>query len=448
MSLKKFFVAALAVVIFNTALEAQNKDVDKGNDFLKKAMDQTDAAKRQDLINKAIESWTKGGLKREMYALIGDAFLEKKDYTNASSNYSRCDKPEKKEGMKKIAEAYVEDAFSGEEKNEPKNLKKAMDYFTKGDAAKEGARLIGDRYYARGIAAYGKALDYYVIGEAAVKIEQIAKEYMEKGGDNENKAAETYLRMKNKDGYTKAGNIYYNRNEFQKAIEAYLKGGVREGIQKYADYLYSENRNEEADNLILQLADALTEQKDDEGMEKLASQTQAKGSYMLASKLYDKAGDVSKGDVCRAYDALIGFRLEEAKGLFAQAADPAVQSMGASITASEKYMGPLKDLADNMEDLKKNAPFVTLITDSVTGKSYPSPSDQKMQEDYYKSIRDQIIKNVNDISVNYTKLTDPKLKNFVRQRFLQYGAVRNILDKESFVVKKLKQDVKVKDLVL
>ena len=168
----------------------------------------------------------------------------------------------------------------------------------------------------------------------------------------------------------------------------------------------------------------------------------------MASKLYDKAGDVSKGDVCRAYDALLGFRLDEAKGLFANAADPAVQSMGATITASEKYMLPLKDLADNMEDLKKNAPFVTLITDSVSGKSYPSPSDQKMQEDYYKSIRDQIIKNVADISTNFSKLTDPKLKGFVKQRFLQYGAVRSILDKDTFAVKKLKQDVKIKDLVL
>ncbi len=448
MSFKKLFSAALMIAACMLTAQAQNKDVDKGNEALKKAMEQTDAAKRQDLINKAIESWTKGGLKREMYALIGDAFLEKKDYTNASSNYSRCDKPEKKEGMKKIGEAYLEDAFNGDEKSEAKSLKKAMDYFTKGDAAKEGARMIGDRFYGRGIGAYSKALDYYVIGDAQVKIEQIAKEYFEKGGENEVKAAESYARMKTKEGFAKAGDIYYNRNEFQKAIEAYLKGGVGEGIQKYADYLYAEQRNEEADNLILQLADALTEKKDDEGLEKLAAQTQAKGSYLLASKLYDKAGDVSKGDVCRAYDALLGFRLDEAKGLFANAADPAVQSMGATITASEKYMLPLKDLADNMEDLKKNAPFVTLITDSVTGKSYPSPSDQKMQEDYYKSIRDQVIKNVADISTNFSKLTDPKLKSFVKQRFLQYGAVRNILDKETFAVKKLKQDVKLKDLVL
>ena len=101
-----------------------------------------------------------------------------------------------------------------------------------------------------------------------------------------------------------------------------------------------------------------------------------------------------------------------------------------------------------MEDLMKNAPFVNLITDSVTGKSVPSSSDQKTQEDYYKSIREPIIKNVNDIAANYAKLTDNNLKKYVRLRFLRYGAVRNILDKETFVAKKLKADIKVRDLIL
>lgn len=442
---KKLVAVTLLGVLVSTCAFAQNKDIDKGKEYLKKAMEQTDAAKRQDLINKATESFTKGGMKREMYALVGDAFLEKKDYTNASSNYARCDKPEKKEGMKKIAEAYVEDAFTGEEKNQAKNLKKAMDFYAKGDATKEGARAIGDRFYEQGMESYGKALDYYITGEATVKIEAIAKEYFDKGGDNETKAAEVYLKMKTKEGYKKGGDIYYNRKEFQKAIDAYLAGGVSDGIQKYADYLYSENRYEEADNLILKLADALSDQKNDDGLEALAKSVMDKGSFALAAKIYDKAGNMNMGDKCRAYDALIGFRLEEAKGLFTNIGDNASSKM---ITDNEKALSPLKDVADNMEDLMKNAPFVTLIVDSVTGKSYPSPSDQKMQEDYYKSIKDQIIKNVYDISANFAKLTNPELKRYVKTRFLKYGAVRNILDKETLAVKKQKQDIKVKDIVL
>ena len=118
------------------------------------------------------------------------------------------------------------------------------------------------------------------------------------------------------------------------------------------------------------------------------------------------------------------------------------------ITDNQKVLAPLQDLAENMEDLKKNAPFVSLVVDSVTGKSIPSTSDQKTQEDYYKSIRDQIIKNVNDISSNYSKLVDLNLKKFAKMRFMRYGAVRSILDKETFAVKKQKQDIKVKDLIL
>jgi hypothetical protein len=444
MSKKTMSIAACIVMMLACCvqLNAQNKDIDKGKETLTKAMEQKDAAKRNEMVQKATESFQKGGMKREMYALIGDAFLDKKDYVNAQSNYSRCDKPEKKEGLKKLAEAYVEDAFSGDEKNEAKSIKKAMDLFAKAEATKEGARAIGDRYNEKGSP---KALEYYLIGDAQVKIEQIAKELFEKGGDNEVKAAETYLKLKTPEAAKKAGDIYYNRNEFQKAIDAYLSGGVAEGIQKYADYLYAEHRDEEADNLIVRLGDANAEKKNDEANEKLAAETMKKGSYLLASKLYDKAGNVSMGDKCRAYDALVNFRLDEAKGLFGQTNDAAMAKL---ITDNEKVLKPLQDLGDNLDALMRNAPQVNLITDSVTGKSVPSTSDQKMQEDYYKSVRDQIIKNVNDVSVNYNKLTDVNLKKYVKQRFIKYGAVRNILDKETLTIKKQKQDVKVKDVIL
>jgi hypothetical protein len=292
---------------------------------------------------------------------------------------------------------------------------------------------------------YNKALEYYLMGDASVKIEAIAKEYFEKGGDNEDKAAEVYAKMKNKEGYKKAGDIYYNRKEYQKAIDAYLAGGVGEGIQKYADYLYSENRDEEADNLTLKLADAYSEKKDDDGMEALGKRVMSKGSYALAAKIYDKAGNMSLGDKARAYDALVNLRLEDAKGLFTNIGDAGSAKM---ITDNQKALTPLKDVADNFEDLKKGAPFVNLITDSVTGKSYPSPTDQKTLEDYYKSISTQIYNNAVLVSTNYAKITNEDLKKYVKQRFLKYGAIRNILDKETFAVKKQKNEIKAKDVVL
>lgn len=443
---KKIVVIAVLVVTISLQALAQNKDIDKGNETLAKAMEQKDLSKRQELVQKAIESYTKGGMKREMYMLIGDAYLGVKDYTQASSNYSRTDKEQKKEGMQKLAEAYVDDAFAtDDEKVRAKNLKKAMDFYTKADAYKEGARAIGDRYYDKGIDNYDKAVDYYVLGEGAVKIEQIAKEYLEKGADNEPKAAEVYLKLKTKDGYKKAGDIYYKRKEYQKAIDAYLEGGVGDGIEKYADYLYSEHRAEDADNLILKLADAYSDKKDDQGLEDLGKKVMNKGSYELASKIYDKAGNVAMGDKNRAYDALSNFRLEEAKGLFTSTGEEASVKM---IDANAKPLAALKDLFDNFDDLKKNAPYVSLIVDSVTGKSVTSASDEKMVDDYYKSIITQIYNNTVAVSTNYAKLSGDDLKKLVRNSFSRFGSVRTILDPATFTVKKQKNEVKVKDVVL
>ncbi len=442
---KTLTIMAVLVTAFSFQCSAQNKEIDKGNEYLKKAIEQKDVQKRQELITKAQESFTKGGMKKEQYALIGDAYLQMKDYTQASSNYSKCDKEQKKEGMQKIAEAYVEEAFSGEPKNEVKNLTKAMSFYDKAGATKEGATAIGDRYYEKGPESYNKALDYYIRGAASEKIQRIAQNYFEKGDENEDKAAEVYLKMKTKEGYKKGGDIYYNRKEFQKAIDAYLAGGIGEGIQKYADYLYAENRGEEADNLILKLADSYSEKKDDDGLEALAKRVMGKGSYDLAAKIYDKAGNMSMGDKCRAYDALIGFRLDEAKTTFNSLADAAAVKM---ISDNDKPLNALKDIADNFEELKKAAPFVNLITDSVSGKSYPSPSDQKTLEDYYKSISTPIYNNVVLVATNFAKLNSEELKKYVKIRFNKYGAIRNILDKDTFMQKKQKNEVKAKDVIL
>jgi hypothetical protein len=251
--------------------------------------------------------------------------------------------------------------------------------------------------------------------------------------------------MKNADGYRKGGDIYYNRGDYGKAIEAYVLGAYEPGIQKYAELLYTEHRDSEADDLIMRLGDAYAEKKNEDAIEKLAAQTMSKGSYMLASKLYDKAGNVTLGDKCRAYDAIVRLSMDEAKSLFGNIGDKAAID---AIVKDEKYLWLIKDQGDVMDELMRNAPPVNLITDSASGKSYPSAEDQKTQEEYYKSIREQIIKNCYDVSANYAKLVGPEIKKLVRQRFLRYGAVRNILDKETLAIKKQKQDIKVKDVIL
>lgn len=443
---KRVLTLAIVVLAVATQAVAQNKDVDKGKEMLKKAMEQKDAAKRQEGITKARESFTKGGLKpQEIGVILGDAYLEAGDLANATNSYNSANKEDKKEGLKKVADAYVEQAFAGEEKNLAKTLQKAMGLYGKAEATKEGARGIGDKFYEKGPDFYDKAIPYYIQGGSEVKVEQIAKEYYDKGGDNQDKAAEVYLKMKSKEGYKKGGDIYYERKLYGKAIDAYLAGGVGEGIQKYADYLYSENRNQEAEELILKLADAYSEKKDDEGLEKLGKDAMAKGSFLLASKIYDKAGNVAMADKCRAYDALVSLKLEEAKSLFTSVGDAAAAKM---IADNEKVLIPLRDVGENFDELMKLAPPVNLIMDSASGKSLPSQSDQKLVEDYYKSILAQVYGNVVTVSTNYAKLNSEELKKYIRLRFKKYGAVRNILDQQTFTLKKQKNEVKVKDVVL
>lgn len=444
---KTVLLVAVLLTVALTHVQAQNKDIDKAHELLKKALEQTDNFKKQDMINKAKEMFAKGGLKpQEVNNILGEAYLEKGDLVNAQNSFNTASKEDKKIGLKKVAEAYVDLAFSGDdEKNAPKHLRKAMDLFGKAGDSKEGARLIGDRYFEKGSEFYDKALEYYLIGEATVKVEQIANKLFEKGGDNEVKAAEAYLKLKNPYGYQKAGDIFFNRKEYQRAIDAYLAGNVVEGIKKYAAYLYAEDRDEEADNLFLKLAEIYAEKHNDDDLEKLAKEVQEKGSYELAAKIYDKAGNAALAEKSRAYDALINLKIETAKSLFNAINDAA---MVKAITDNEKILNALSDVGEALDQLAKGAPFVSLLVDSITGKKIPSPSDQKMMEDYYKSVRDQIITNVNLVSINYGKLNSDALKKYVKIRFKRYGAVRNILDAETFAVKKQKQDVKVKDVIL
>jgi hypothetical protein len=445
---RKILAISIVMLLFIFQAGAQNKEIDKGKESLNKALEQKDMSKRNDMINKAKEELAKGGMKApEIAMLVGDAYLDKGDLKNAANSYGAASKEDKKAGFKKVADAFVDGAFSGDAKTEAKAIKDAMSYYGKAgaDALKEGALNIGDKYYAKGPDSYNRALDFYMTAGAMDKVDGIAKELFDKGGDNEDKAAEIYLRLKTPAGYEKAGDIYFNKKEYQKAIDAYQAGNVAEGIRKYADYLYAQNRNEEADNFYVKLGEILGTEKDDAALEKLANECMSKGSYNLAARIYDKAGNSSLSSKCMGYAELIAFNLDSAKMFFGEINDAA---MVKKIADNEKVLSPLKDVAENFDEIMRGVPAMNMITDSVTGQAMLSASDQKTLEDYYKSVRDQIIKNVFDVSAKMAKLTDPELRKFARMRFMHYGAIRQILDTESFAIKKQKQDIKVKDVVL
>jgi len=440
------FVGLLALVCCSTVAHAQNKDIEKGKDLVTKAMSETDQTKRAALLQKADEMFREGGMKKEQYVIIGDAFLGKNDFLNAYNYYNRCDKPEKKEGMKRLGEAQLNAAMEVGEKEQPKMLKKALDYYTKGDAAKEGAIAIGDRFYEKGFDFYPKALEYYLLAQANGKVDRIAAEYKAKGGDFEWRAAETYAKLKTEEGFGKSGDIYFERKEYLKAFEAYTAGNVTSGLRKYADYLYSQNQNAEADALYVKLAEAYGKKGEADEVEKLANTAMAKGSYKLAATMYDRAENTAMSNRCLGYAKLVEFQLDSAKTLFASFGEPA---MAKGITDNEKPLRAIADANETLDMILKGQPFISQVYDTLTGRINVSPEDMRTLEEYYRSVKNQILDAVYGISTNFQKINNAEVKKYIRLKLVStYPAVGRLLDRETLTIKIPKDQAKSKDTFL
>ncbi len=444
--MKYTLLKLLAVVLigFSATAFAQNKDVTKGDEFLKKAMEQTDKAKRNELVQKAREQWMKGGLKSpEIATKLGNAYLEIKDFQAASTSFGSASKEDRKVGFKSIAYLQLEEAFaSSDPKMEVKTLRSAMSFFTKADAFKEGARAAGDKYYDRGAGSYDKALEYYVQAEAGDKIYKIAEDYMAKGDDQ--KAAETYMLAKKDDGFKKAGDIYFSKKNYDKAFEAYYAGNVTSGLKKYADQLFAEGKDAEAEQMYGKVADAYMNKEDKASVIKLAEEQVGKSNYSLAATLYDKVGEDIKASKYKAYTKMMTFEWDDAIRLLEEHGEA---SLAKAITANMKFLSPLANAGYTLDEIKRGAPSVSMVADA-NGNKTPDKADQKAFEDYYKSAKGGVFDQCAVLAANIPKITDPELKKLMRQKFLQYKAVGSILNAESFAVKIQKAQVSFKDAIL
>lgn len=421
---------------------AQNKDIDKGKELISKAMSQTDNAKRGELITKARESLMKGGMKSpEIAELLGNAYLEKKDYTNAANSFAAASKEARKVGFKKLAYLQLEEAFTASDaKTEAKTLRSALSFFTKADAFKEGARAAGDKYYDKGDA--DKALEYYLQADAKDKIEKVAADFKAKGEDI--KAAETYLQVKNEAGYQAAGDIYFSKKNYEKVFDAYYAGNITSGLKRYADELAAQGKKEEAEQMYGKVADAYINKDDKASVIKMAEEQVRKSNYALASTFYDKAGEDVKATKYKAYTKLMSFEFDEAKALLEANGEA---SLAKAVTTNIKFLSPLATSAYNLDEIKKNEPKIDYETDA-NGNKVPLKADIKALEDYYKNAKGTITDELYKVSANITKIADPELKNLMRLRFLQYKATANILNAETFGIKLQKPQVSFRDAML
>lgn len=442
--MQKFLLTIVAACMVMAAI-SQNKDIDKGKEILAKAFTQTDMAKKNEMIQKSAELFAKGGMKREFNYLIGDAFLEHNELTQAASYYGRCDKGEKADGYKKLADAYVDLAFN-EPKAEAKHLKNAVNYFNKSASIGEGAKKIGDRFFEMGEGSYAKALDYYFMAKDTADIEKVADKYAEAGGEKTKDAIEVYKRVGTKSAYITGGDLAFKNKQYDDAYLMYSTVKHAEGLRKCAMQMYDLGNEDQANKIYLEMVSAYMKTARTDEVNKLGEQNVAKKNYLLASQIYDIAGEKKKSLKYLGYHKVTTLELDSAKIYLEEAGDDV--DLVKSFAANETALSLLRMVKNDFEDWVRQKPKVEYDTDA-NGKLIPKATDESMLIDYYKNIKDAIVEDVTTISKNVPLIKNAQLKELMKASFHQYPAVKNILDNTTLATFKLpKNNIQVKDVYL
>ncbi len=437
----KSLLSMLLFVFLFSAAEAQDKNVAKVDDYIAKAKQTTDVAKKNELYNKAAALIMSARLDKSEYVKIADSYLEEGDINNAVKFYMRTDKADKNEGYVKTGHKMIELAFD-DPKNEAKTMKKAIDYFSKGGAAAEGYEAAGDAYYTKGKEHYMKAADYYAQGKITAKVDKIANEYIAE--KKLTKAAEVYMKLDTEEGYKKAGDLYFNAGEYNDAFTAYDKGMIAEGIKKYADKLYDNGEISDGDALYARVGEMYIEKKDYDALAALGDDAEKRNNFNLAAGFYQKSGKQQKASRALAFEQLFDLDYTNAKASFEAMGDA---DMGKAISSNLKYLMPLKDVASFFEDVKRNQPYVGTSEDPTSKKQVVNKEDEDAFISYYKDLSGILVDYCYTISNNVTKITHSGLKEAMMRKFRQYGAVRNVLD-ANFGKKLQKSEANARDVVL
>ena len=434
----------LALLFASVQVSAQNKDVEKAKEKFKEAFAQKDQSKKNDLIMKANELMQKSGLKSsDQKLIVGNLYLENNDPKTAENQFgSVTDKAAKAEALAKVADVWVEQAMN-DPKNEDKMLKSAMNDYTKGGKAKEGATGIGDKFYERGEKFYMKAVDYYFRGMDTPSVTKVARDYEKQGtAEGTNQAFELYKRA---GLYKKAGDLAWENKQYLKAYDAYSSGEITEGMRKCAEQFYKLGQETEAQNIYLKMVETYTKTANTEAIEKLAKENVDVMNYGFAARIYDKAGNLNAARKYHGLSSFMNLDLDSAK-LLLEGTDQA--GLIRSIDANAKNLNALKDVKAQFDDYVKQQPPVTIEIDPETNQYKVAAKDEQMLVDYYKLLKDQIVDQSTIVSKNVNAITNPELKKMLMRKFLDYPAVGKILDKSTFAVKLTKSTAQVKDVYL
>lgn len=411
------------------------KKLAKANALVAEAMKLKDKEKQSQKLNEAVDIYREQKYLKEGSIMIGDAFYNIGDLKTASRWYAKGGKENKTETNKKVGEAYLEEALKGSDpKSDKKALSNAYKSLSKAVGAQEANRLIGNEYFNMGVENYPKALEYYEKAGYNEGISMIADLYAADPEKTE-LAAETYSRTKEKVGYKKAGDLFYNRGDYVKAIEYYAKGGVMEGYMKYANELKKNGKVEMANSVYEVVADSFKANNKADDIRDMAITAEKENNYPLAASLYAKLDEKELALKYSAYREMMSMEFSKAKEIF-QALNR--EDMTADIDKNTQTLTALQQSDFVLRELQKNVPKVNTKTNPYNGKLEYDKRDLDLVSKYYGNPQNQktISETVYSIGTSFAKLKcNDELRNLVRNRFLKYAPVKNILDNYNFAKK-------------
>lgn len=404
------------------------KKMAKANKLIEQAMAETNTQKKNDKIREANELFKDMKMIKEGAIIIGDAYYSAGDLQTASRWYAKGGKENKKDLSKKVGEAYLEDALKAEDsKSEQKNMTKAFQSLSKSVGPVEANRLIGNEYFDMGKEYYPKALEYYQKAGYNEGIVMIADLYSTKP-ETRALAAQTYVLTKEKKGYKKAGDLYFNQGDYLKAMEFYAQGGVMEGYAKYAAELKKAGKTEQMNIVYNVIADTLIAKGTPDDVYSYALAAEKENNYVLASDLYKKLNDKDLHLKYKAYQLMMSMNYLDAKKVWTEMSKTELTD---AVDMNIKELTNLQQNRMMLEEFKRNAPKLSVKEDPNSGKVEYDQRDLKLREQYYSNpvIVKGISETVYKVSADYTKMKgNGELKDLVKAAFLNYSPIKNLLD--------------------
>ena len=418
------------------APKLDQKKMAKANTMIAQAMKEKDKGKQGELINNALELYRDMKMLKEGNIAVGDAFYNKGDLKTADRFYAKGGKENKTEMKDKIGKAYLEDAFK---ESDPKLQKKAFDNafkaLSKAYTPAEANRMIGNEFFDMGMDYYPQALSYYEKAGYNEGIYLIGDLYAAKP-ENIEQGAATYIMLKEREGYKKAGDLYYNRGDLVKAMEYYATGGVIEGYQKFATELKKADKMKEYIQVVEIITDTLRKRNDMDAISEYAVQAERDNNYTLASSLYAKLGNTKLEKQYAAYNHMMGLEVILAKDIFNSNGN---EDIAEDIDRNIKALTDMQQSLFVLKELEKSVPKVASKVNTNTGILEYDKNDLKLRSQHYanpatqKSIADVVY----GVGANYAKLKcqNAKLQGLTREAMLKFRPVKNILDNYDFTKK-------------